>query len=833
MTNFYDSSLFEEVNEHLFPTDLQVGRLNSTISNKGVNYKAILPYNKGIGFIYDKSNMKLVYDQIQFSVLKVLNFAEPGSVKISIIDYSINNNFKILTRLKSVLKTNLQFITDMQKCNNFMMQFKDFIRDCWHNHLGHNETIFEYNQKNLVGIAHNVIVFNITGSKLNKDDYEVFLNIESIAETLGIILLYAIDISEIEKYHEIEWCKKNGEMIEYTSLSTEQVSLFNEVLSKSIIIKASAPGIEGFENIPAEYIHAMRNYSYKLSEYSDEDIDIMINHLSNKYVDNANTVVRTELDSNVNWNGNSSDSVHIPIGHLENGNVLGIDLYTNNSTICHAIIGGITSSGKTILLHNIIQNAAKAYAPDELQFVMLDYKDGSEFMCYEHFPHARIIGGDGRRETGLEVLRWIKKEMDFRSDLFTDTCTDSNSSYRRKTNKKMPRLIVIIDEYWKLFGDDRLGREVLSIIDEISRQGRTRAVNLILSSQDLKGLQSINISNFQLRVALKMSLEDSKRILVEGNYQAADLRGNGDGIFNDNLGSISSNIRFQTSWIDKEQVFEFVNQLEAKAQNEFVEYPKTIVREKGRKIYLNKVVAEETRCGYFENNQFRFAIGETFSLDAPPVFIDLKKRVGGNVLIAGNDEHTQTLILELITSQVLSANSTSVFLIDFLDQLHHLTTKYIAPEEETFVYIGSEEFRGDWTENGEFQYPFISYLKASVKETDESAIVFLVSPYSDVRMRKNGSIRTMPVISEIQNIMKIGASRGIHFVIIEKGYKQLNEVFDINSLLLECETRIALSGTDSYKILDGGNPSMSIDGQNFAIVENINMLKPIEVYNID
>ena len=54
----------------------------------------------------------------------------------------------------------------------------------------------------------------------------------------------------------------------------------------------------------------------------------------------------------------------------------------------HALIAGTTGAGKSELLQTLIASLALVNRPDEMTFVLVDYKGGSAFKDCVHLPHV-------------------------------------------------------------------------------------------------------------------------------------------------------------------------------------------------------------------------------------------------------------------------------------------------------------------------------------------------------------------------------------------------------------------------------------------------------------
>jgi S-DNA-T family DNA segregation ATPase FtsK/SpoIIIE len=54
----------------------------------------------------------------------------------------------------------------------------------------------------------------------------------------------------------------------------------------------------------------------------------------------------------------------------------------------HALVGGTTGSGKSELLVSLVASLAAANRPEELSFVLVDYKGGAAFGACRDLPHV-------------------------------------------------------------------------------------------------------------------------------------------------------------------------------------------------------------------------------------------------------------------------------------------------------------------------------------------------------------------------------------------------------------------------------------------------------------
>ncbi len=125
--------------------------------------------------------------------------------------------------------------------------------------------------------------------------------------------------------------------------------------------------------------------------------------------------------------------------------------------------------------------------------------------------------------------------MQERANLFKQFKVKDLSDYRK--HEKMPRLIVVIDEFQVLFSDNSTkGKEsVEGSLNTLLKKGRSYGVHLVLATQTMHNIGISDSIKGQIanRIALPMDAEDSSSVL--GDDAACELV-RPEGIFNNNGG---------------------------------------------------------------------------------------------------------------------------------------------------------------------------------------------------------------------------------------------------------------------------------------------------------
>ncbi len=284
------------------------------------------------------------------------------------------------------------------------------------------------------------------------------------------------------------------------------------------------------------------------------------------------------------WTEDSRQGVDIPLGRA--GATKLQHLRLGQGTSQHVLIAGKTGSGKSTLLHALITSSALRYSPDELEFYLIDFKKGVEFKAYAAFnlPHAKVVAIESEREFGLSVLERLDNELKRRGDMFRRIGVQDVRGYRAaEPDSRMPRILLIIDEFQELFvEEDHIAQNSSLLLDRLVRQGRAFGIHVLLGSQTLAGAYSLarsTLGQMAVRIALQCSESDAHLILSEENTAARLLTRPGEAIYNDANGLFEGNHPFQVVWLPDHEREHYLRNLEAFARKRNYAGPAAIVFE--------------------------------------------------------------------------------------------------------------------------------------------------------------------------------------------------------------------------------------------------------------
>lgn len=357
------------------------------------------------------------------------------------------------------------------------------------------------------------------------------------------------------------------------------------------------------------------------------------------------------------WHGDNGQELVIPIGRTGATRLQYLKL--GKGVAQHILIAGKTGSGKSTLLHVIISAMATCYSPQQVELYLIDFKKGVEFKAYAEngLPHARVIAIESDREFGLSVLKKLDDEMTRRGNNFRNAGVQDIAGYRQVTGEKLPRAILIVDEFQIFFSeDDRISQDAALLLEQLVRQGRAFGIHVILGSQTLGGPASLarsTIGQMAVRIAMQCSEADSQLILDDDNTAARLLNRPGEAIYNDASGMVAANSPFQTAWINEAVRDSYIKKTVELAESSNIEIPKMIVFEGNAPAHIeDNLELKDMLSGKIKGNKLAPVgyLGEPVSIKHP-TSVKFSRQSGSNLLIAGQREDAS---LGIITAAIKS-----------------------------------------------------------------------------------------------------------------------------------------------------------------------------------
>ena len=199
----------------------------------------------------------------------------------------------------------------------------------------------------------------------------------------------------------------------------------------------------------------------------------------------------------------SPRSTSVPLGVGVDGQPFTVDLRLDGP---HALVAGTTGAGKSELLQALVAGLAVGNRPDELAFVLIDYKGGAAFKDCARLPHTVGTVTDLDGHLTERALSSLGAELRRRETVLRDGgCKDIDDylAHRSAGDPSLPRLVLVVDEFATLA--EELPDFVGGLVG-IAQRGRSLGVHLVLATQRPSGVVSADIrANTTLRIALRVT----------------------------------------------------------------------------------------------------------------------------------------------------------------------------------------------------------------------------------------------------------------------------------------------------------------------------------------
>ncbi|HLO29426.1 MAG TPA: DNA translocase FtsK 4TM domain-containing protein [Anaerolineales bacterium] len=212
--------------------------------------------------------------------------------------------------------------------------------------------------------------------------------------------------------------------------------------------------------------------------------------------------------------------------------VTGHPITTNLDSMPHLLIAGTTGSGKSVCVNAILTCFLLHNTPDDLRLILVDPKR-VELTSYNGVPHLlapvvveidRVIG----------ALQWMTREMDKRYHMFAQVgarnITDYNARMKLQGTKKLPFLVVVIDELADLMMI--APGETEQTITRLAQLARATGIHMILATQrpSVDVVTGLIKANFPARIAFAVASNTDSRVILD-QPGAERLLGRGDMLF--------------------------------------------------------------------------------------------------------------------------------------------------------------------------------------------------------------------------------------------------------------------------------------------------------------
>lgn len=362
----------------------------------------------------------------------------------------------------------------------------------------------------------------------------------------------------------------------------------------------------------------------------------------------------------------------------------------------NVVITGAVGQGKSNLISAIIHSLCQRYSPDELQLYLLDFKEGVSLKAFsnigqtEYLPHARALGLESDVSFGMAVLTYLYKEYQNRMKLLKEYNYKSIRELRTKRQDIcMPRIVVVIDEFQMMFGDDlQGGQKIVDLLEKSVRLFRAAGIHFILASQTLGGnivlaqKKDSIFSQVPVRIALKNSIAESMQTLGMNNPAAAFLRPR-EAVVNLDYGEISQNRKTVIAFADEKDLTPLRHVWWEKMHDR---YSAPYVFISDQRIGIGRR-AKELKHMRESGRRVAAILGDMISIGGEHIRIPMSPENGRNIAVIGTPDGECNNAVGILQGAALSlasqypAGKARFIFCDFADYMHEKKPDYMVFSE--------------------------------------------------------------------------------------------------------------------------------------------------------
>lgn len=576
----------------------------------------------------------------QFALANALAHTAPGQLEVLVFDDALRGIAAPFQEVNSGGEKILRHINDLQELNETIKYLHEHVRSVLNVIQGRTESLLDFRQQ---------LSPKVEGFKLVVLSTIYHLLSDEIRDKLTVLLKAGPAAGVTFLIHSMK-LKVNEEILDLTQLCD--------------VDERTVYGNDG----------AVRG------QFDPQSTDDLISVSRDVASAVANAQVEPVAFSEVQpldapWSQSSQDGISFAVGTYGMSTIevtLGDELNQRHN----ALITGAVGQGKSNLISVVVHSLCQRYSPSEVEFYMLDFKEGVTLQAFapdphtgSFLPHARVLGLDADREYGVNVLRHLFAIYRQRMATFKAAGVQNIRQYRLADPEAvMPRIVVVIDEFQMLFADqDTVATTASDLIIKGARLFRACGIHFILASQTIGSGGMLGgttgqalFAQIPVRLALKNSLAESHATLGLKNDAASHIRSR-EAIVNLDYGELSSNRKTTIAYADDAILAELRTAWWQQAQGT-VTPPEVFEGE--RRLRLG----DDAR--FLTNLQSRHAmLGRRITVGVAPLAADFSTDVGRNLALFGTGPG-HTIMLNAALSLLHSTPAAEIIVLDLANDWH-------------------------------------------------------------------------------------------------------------------------------------------------------------------
>lgn len=786
----------------LFPQDgILIGDF---VAPTGEIAPALVPIDQtnGICFLSTPQNAKEINKVMQMMALRLVCSIPAGKCKFVLYDgIGVGVELILLSGLDTKIKGE-EIITNPNVFKEKIRAINNEIPKIVQNVLGAKnagKTIVEYNQMaGELAQPYTFIIISDFPQTLDKETIELLHLTIKNGRKAGVFVIMNLDTSIDVKNRYNDNPNDDFEPLRFF-LDTMTIIYKN---NNRYFIKSLLPDKSKI-NVP-------HSFSLQLDSTIPDNIDDVIDLINQRIADRltAKLSISSIFTKDNLWKSSSLDGIDIPIGKSNDSAILYFNLGKKHH---HCLIGGRSGSGKSVLLHNIICNGSWLYSPDELQFILLDFKDGVEFNAYRDFPNVKVLSVKSDTSFALNVFRFFDDEMRMRAELIKNLNVANFKELNLKSKNKLPRYVIIVDEFQKMFETNYKTRnELESEVENIVRQGRSYGINLVLCTQSLGDL-NMKLAEFSLRIGLPFSSEKECRRICYNSTLPLSYE-TGQAIYCSNPDGKNS-VPFRVAYIDRSDIIKFQN-LIRKSNKKYLPFDRYLFDGDNHANFKDLVRAKNA-------GDKAIYIGCPMALKKEHAYYVFNRKQGSNMLIVGQDVYAATSIVYHTIKQLL-LNVTRKDAIIICDKTSEDSSTFAKLSELSgkndcnYFYLKSDTEITKWVKSISEK---VRERNSGITENYGEIYLILFNSFNYLPARWRGELEPKESIF-LSDILKDGPNYGIHLIVYSDTYKHYLSTFR-QKYQFEWGIKAAVKGGESSEIFDNEERQVKSELESLFIKDSL------------
>lgn len=600
---------------------------------------------------YNAQSALEAQDVVNGIIGRMLASSKSGNVQLHMMDVKdlggTSNMFKMLDKHVYTISARSSDVT--AKLSYIDRYVEDVVQNLLY---GPYTSLEQYNQGKEKQEPYHVVVFKDFPFGITQEAAYTIQRILVNGIKAGIHFIFMLNEYYIEK---IEECHKIASIL--------HVNSSHELFAQTIDLTD-----DSVDSITQEYASLSEEQLHEVVQYVNAGFEMKKDEIL-RFTDYM-------IPKNEWWTKHSANRADIPFGMATNKQIQKLNI-TQESGQNSAVVIGIPGSGKSVFLHVLIANAMVNYSPRELQMYLLDFS-GVEFNVYaQHkLPHARVIAPEAEREFGLSILREVFEEGNRRMTICRENSVTNIVELKQKNpNIVVPRLLVIIDEFQKMFEieNDKISQEANVKIHAIIQEYRKFGINLILATQKLPAKSIVPYDLIANRVVFKSDPTDFNNLIKWSHSTQQPRLLTGNCVYNNESGAEMSNNLTRSFFINTSRELEILLDEVAAFAKEHPEMSDDHELRTFRSDELPKFVDRILSNRHIEHQdaprEVGVYMGESIAIAPCHVYVPLTKDSNNNILIIGGQPNVaKGIAYHTLLSEVAGHNekTCNVILMNFM-----------------------------------------------------------------------------------------------------------------------------------------------------------------------